>query len=198
MALLMSPKGYCLCNRIRFKAVIDIASCKESVRPKSIRSYPTNKNLEVFEPDLLYLKPSNASTQLQLKFTECVMGLKSYHTIPLPFEETERDTLRMKIQHNYNEIKIQYNACQVRLDQVLGEVGNRNPALFALLDQVPSKKQLIVTQHKVPQINDTLSGALMPQRDVYTMKIPIQSDRGKVSLSTKERYKAQYIIYKGL
>jgi hypothetical protein len=187
-----------VCNFIRFKAVIDIAPCKESVRPKSNRSYPTNKNLEVFEPDILYLKPTNGSSQIQLKFIECVMGLKSYHTIPLPFEETKRDLLRMKIQHNYNEIKIQHNACQVRLDQVLGEVGNRNPALFALLDQVPSKKQMILAHHKVPQINDTLNAALIPQRNVYTMRIPIQSDSGKVSLSTKDRYKAQYLIYKRL
>lgn len=151
--------------------------------------------------------------QLQLKFIECILGLKNYTSMAIPFEETSRDELRFKIQHNYNEIKIQSNACHIRLDKVLAEVGRRNAALFSLLDRTPSNR------NESSQIKDDVHfdedsfenryiNQLIPQRQIYQMNIPIQSATRKsnadgessfgngkrIQKTTSERYKAQYVI----
>lgn len=145
------------------------------------------------------MKPkSPEAIQLHLKFQERLLGLKTSQTIPLPFEETSKENLRLKIQHNYNEIKIQFNACQIRLDQVLAEVSKKNAALFALLDKAPkSISGFSSSQRKEFENPEKPSNyfikEVIPQRDVYRMKIPIQTNSRKI-LSTSERYKAQYMV----
>jgi hypothetical protein len=138
------------------------------------------------------------------------MGVKTTSTMSLPFEETAKAVLRLKIQHNYNEIKIQSNACQSRLDQVLAEVSCKNAALYALIDRqhlnFTRETKVSAVSREMNSFEDRYVDQIIPQREVYQMRIPIQSPtrnssspshdgkHKKGTMSTSERYRAQYMI----
>ncbi|KAI8906888.1 hypothetical protein EDD86DRAFT_256250 [Gorgonomyces haynaldii] len=160
----------------RFRAVLEVTRRKES-------------NLDPHLSDIL--DNSNKEPSMSLYFVEQVM-FKTYQTIPIPFDPTSKDFLKLKMQHQYNEIKLQANACQERLQAVVAEVTKRNVGLLAMIDRLPvAVKQEI--QYTEPDQQNRHNILMIPSRPVYEMKIPVQKDPKRKTMTTNERYQAQYL-----
>lgn len=150
---------------------------------------------------------------LELSFSDKSL-FHTFTSIPILFEETAKTVLKAKIQHHYNEIKLQANAAQKRLSLVINEVSRKNIALLSLLNRIPTIRSEPLDHSFFPQVDDNLDDTsfenrymnrLIPQRPVYVMtKIPIQCSASKQQnkfaesvrrpakrngLSTSERYR---------
>ena len=206
----------------RYKALLEV---KRQAPPKPVqvknasRAYPTHPGLDEQEIWDVFMKRSPTSLDVQLSFVERVM-FRTYTSVPIPFEETPKSVLRLKIQHQYNEMKLQANACQKRLEAVMAEVTKKNVGLLALLDRFPVSKKHFNRPHphkeEDPDDMDESTfelrylDKLIPPKPVYEMKIPIQvppkkpvvakpkflinTKSKRVSQSTSERYRAQYMV----
>jgi hypothetical protein len=153
-----------------------------------------------FKDPISFEKSQENPLNGKLMFTER-LGHKMQHSSPIFFKETSKILIKSRIQYHLNEVRAQLNHYQGNLNLLRRLVSEKNAALLLMFDK--NKSSTIHQDHETDEafseymeIQQKYMNELIPQREIYRMKIPILKEpqnaerRGaaRVSKTTSERY----------
>lgn len=179
------PERYFV-NLHRFKAYVELKSCKPPVQNNTNRAYPTEPALDFPMVTLNHDKRQlPEAMELSLSFTERVL-YRTSTTIALPFAETDSKTVRASMRFQHIDIKRQVANCQEHLDALMREVGSKNKVLFGMLnhavasrtktlrnmDEVDEQKKILASDEE--SFENRYMHQLIPSRNVHQMMIPVE------------------------